>query len=116
MQREKSASLSEADYAELQKSRAAAEAKAKKEKEANESSSVPAAGAETCCTTSNNNTTAATENATTTPTVTTSRQRSAPTRRSVNDFRFGKSIGEGSFSTVYLCKDIHTGKECASEY
>lgn len=38
-----------------------------------------------------------------------------PTKRSANDFRFGKSIGEGSFSTVYLAKDIHTNKEYASE-
>lgn len=37
------------------------------------------------------------------------------TSRSANDFRFGKTIGEGSFSTVYLAKDIHTGKEYASE-
>lgn len=36
--------------------------------------------------------------------------------RGVNDFRFGISIGEGSFSTVYLAKDIHTNKEYASEY
>lgn len=35
--------------------------------------------------------------------------------RGVNDFRFGISIGEGSFSTVYLAKDIHTNKEYASE-
>lgn len=38
-----------------------------------------------------------------------------PTKRSANDFRFGKSIGEGSFSTVYLAKDIHTNREYASE-
>lgn len=38
-----------------------------------------------------------------------------PTKRSANDFRFGKTIGEGSFSTVYLAKDIHTGKEWASK-
>lgn len=36
--------------------------------------------------------------------------------RGVNDFRFGISIGEGSFSTVYLAKDIHTKREYASEY
>lgn len=36
--------------------------------------------------------------------------------RGVNDFRFGISIGEGSFSTVYLAKDIHTNREYASEY
>lgn len=39
-----------------------------------------------------------------------------PTKRSANDFRFGKSIGEGSFSTVYLAKDIHTNKEYASKF
>lgn len=39
-----------------------------------------------------------------------------PTKRSANDFRFGKSIGEGSFSTVYLAKDIHTNKEYASKW
>lgn len=37
------------------------------------------------------------------------------TKRTANDFRFGKSIGEGSFSTVYLAKDIHTSKEYASK-
>lgn len=35
--------------------------------------------------------------------------------RKVNDFRFGKLIGEGSFSTVYLAQDIHTNKEYASK-
>lgn len=40
-----------------------------------------------------------------------------PTKiRTAHDFRFGKSIGEGSFSTVYLAKDIHTRKEYASKY
>ncbi|XP_065094162.1 3-phosphoinositide-dependent protein kinase 1-like isoform X2 [Ochlerotatus camptorhynchus] len=34
-------------------------------------------------------------------------------RRNVNDFMFGKLIGEGSFSVVYLAKDIHTSKEWA---
>lgn len=34
-------------------------------------------------------------------------------RRSPNDFIFGKLIGEGSFSLVYLAKDIHTSKEYA---
>lgn len=39
-----------------------------------------------------------------------------PTKiRTAHDFRFGKSIGEGSFSTVYLAKDIHTRKEYASK-
>lgn len=31
------------------------------------------------------------------------------------DFIFGKVIGEGSFSTVYLAKDIQTNKEFASK-
>lgn len=30
-------------------------------------------------------------------------------------FRFGKVIGEGSFSTVYLAKEIKSGKEYASK-
>lgn len=34
-------------------------------------------------------------------------------RRSANDFMFGKLIGEGSFSVVYLAKDVHTSKEWA---
>lgn len=42
---------------------------------------------------------------------------SAPTpaalKRSPKDFIFGKVIGEGSFSNVYLAKDIHTDKEYA---
>lgn len=37
-------------------------------------------------------------------------------KRTANDYRFGKTIGEGSFSTVYLAKDIHTNKEVASMY
>lgn len=36
-----------------------------------------------------------------------------PPKRSSSDFVFGKVIGEGSFSTVYLAKDIHTTKEFA---
>lgn len=42
-------------------------------------------------------------------------QTTVPQKRSALDFRFGKSIGEGSFSTVYLAEDIHTKKEYASE-
>ncbi|XP_022901981.1 3-phosphoinositide-dependent protein kinase 1 [Onthophagus taurus] len=34
-------------------------------------------------------------------------------KKSTEDFIFGKAIGEGSFSTVYLAKDIHTNKEYA---
>ncbi|XP_071449994.1 3-phosphoinositide-dependent protein kinase 1 [Hetaerina americana] len=36
-----------------------------------------------------------------------------PAKRSPKDYIFGKVIGEGSFSTVYLAKYIHTGKEFA---
>lgn len=32
------------------------------------------------------------------------------------DFLFARIIGEGSFSTVYLAKDVETGRECASKY
>lgn len=34
-------------------------------------------------------------------------------RRSHSDYIFGKVLGEGSFSTVYLAKDVHTSKEHA---
>ncbi|XP_055321100.1 3-phosphoinositide-dependent protein kinase 1 isoform X3 [Sitodiplosis mosellana] len=34
-------------------------------------------------------------------------------RRTANDYRFGKTIGEGSFSSVYIAQDIHTKKEVA---
>lgn len=100
MQREKSASLSETDYAALQKDRAVAEAKAigKEEPTTNTTASSPAAGPKSGSL------------------VAAQRPRNAPTKRSANDFRFGKMIGEGSFSTVFLAKDIHTSKECASEY
>jgi hypothetical protein len=36
-------------------------------------------------------------------------------KRTHRDYIFGKVIGEGSFSTVYLAKDIHNGKECAGK-
>ncbi|XP_069701352.1 3-phosphoinositide-dependent protein kinase 1 isoform X3 [Periplaneta americana] len=36
-----------------------------------------------------------------------------PPKRTHRDYIFGKVIGEGSFSTVYLAKDIHNGRECA---
>ncbi|XP_050443522.1 3-phosphoinositide-dependent protein kinase 1 isoform X2 [Adelges cooleyi] len=35
------------------------------------------------------------------------------TKRSPTDYIFGKVIGEGSYSTVYLAKDIHTNREHA---
>ncbi|ENN73129.1 hypothetical protein D910_03408 [Dendroctonus ponderosae] len=34
-------------------------------------------------------------------------------KKTPSDFIFGKVIGEGSFSTVYLAKDVQTGKEVA---
>ncbi|CAL4060799.1 unnamed protein product, partial [Meganyctiphanes norvegica] len=34
-------------------------------------------------------------------------------RRTADDFYFGKLIGEGSFSNVFLAKDIHTNQEYA---
>ena len=37
----------------------------------------------------------------------------APTKKSPNDFYFGRVIGEGSFSTVYLAKDSGNKKEVA---
>lgn len=113
MQREKSASLSEVDYAELQKTKAAVEAKALKELEANASvngQDIPAAASTIATPTTTTTTTGATA------AVVTGKSRNAPVRNSVNDFRFGKMIGEGSFSTVFLAKEIRTGKEWASEY
>lgn len=53
---------------------------------------------------------------TTTTTTTTQNTTKSNKIRGVNDFRFGISIGEGSFSTVYLAKDIHTNREYASKY
>lgn len=36
-------------------------------------------------------------------------------KKSSSNFRFGKVIGEGSFSTVYIAKEISSGKEYASK-
>ncbi|XP_076436854.1 3-phosphoinositide-dependent protein kinase 1-like [Babylonia areolata] len=36
-----------------------------------------------------------------------------PNKRTPNDFIFGKVIGEGSYSTVYLAKEVKTGTEFA---
>ncbi|XP_044735543.1 putative 3-phosphoinositide-dependent protein kinase 2 isoform X2 [Chrysoperla carnea] len=34
-------------------------------------------------------------------------------KKTANDFIFGKTLGDGSFSTVYLAKEVHTKKEFA---
>lgn len=47
-------------------------------------------------------------------TTTTNSARTA--KRTANDYRFGKTIGEGSFSSVYIAQDIHTKKEVASRF
>lgn len=50
----------------------------------------------------------------TTPTTTvTGRPNQTVIKKTANDFIFGKYIGEGSYSTVYLAKDVHTSKEYA---
>lgn len=36
-------------------------------------------------------------------------------KKSAMDYKFGKVIGEGSYSTVYLAKEVESGKEFASE-
>lgn len=36
-------------------------------------------------------------------------------KKSADDFKFGRVIGEGSFSTVYLAKEVTSGNEYASE-
>ncbi|XP_046660362.1 putative 3-phosphoinositide-dependent protein kinase 2 isoform X2 [Homalodisca vitripennis] len=38
---------------------------------------------------------------------------STPAKRSIHDYYFGKTLGEGSFSTVWLVRDIHTKKDYA---
>ncbi|XP_068618792.1 3-phosphoinositide-dependent protein kinase 1 isoform X1 [Battus philenor] len=49
-----------------------------------------------------------------TPTSTpASSQSFKPTKRTAKDYIFGKLIGDGCYSTVFLAKDIHTGKEYA---
>lgn len=51
----------------------------------------------------------------TTPTAPINSQLNKPTKRTAKDYIFGKVIGDGCFSTVFLAKDIHTGKEYASK-
>lgn len=36
-------------------------------------------------------------------------------KRTPSDYVFGKVLGDGSFSTVFLARDIHTNKEYASK-
>lgn len=61
-------------------------------------------------------TTSATTTTTNTNTTATTINNSARTpKRTANDYRFGKTIGEGSFSSVYIAQDIHTKKEVASK-
>ncbi|CAH2091247.1 unnamed protein product [Euphydryas editha] len=49
-----------------------------------------------------------------TPTSThSSNQTYKHTKRTAKDYIFGKLIGDGCYSTVFLAKDIHTGKEYA---
>lgn len=62
---------------------------------------------------SNNSHTSGTANSPAPP-PTTNCARSA--KRTANDYRFGKTIGEGSFSSVYIAQDIHTKKEVASKF
>ena len=38
---------------------------------------------------------------------------SAPRKKDESDFYFGRIIGEGSFSTVYLCQEVNSKKEWA---
>lgn len=64
-------------------------------------------------TTTHTNTTITTASPANRMTVANSSSTTRSHKRSANDYRFGKSIGEGSFSTVYLAKDIHTNKEVA---
>ncbi|XP_075979189.1 3-phosphoinositide-dependent protein kinase 1-like isoform X1 [Anticarsia gemmatalis] len=40
-------------------------------------------------------------------------QAQKPTKRTAKDYIFGKLIGDGCYSTVFLAKDIHSGKEYA---
>lgn len=59
-----------------------------------------------------NNTSSSTITSSTTTTNCTART----AKRTANDYRFGKTIGEGSFSSVYIAQDIHTKREVASKW
>lgn len=49
------------------------------------------------------------------PLTPTSMPAAKPTKRTAKDYIFGKVIGDGCYSTVFLAKDIHSAKECASK-
>lgn len=38
-----------------------------------------------------------------------------PPRRSESDYHFGRVLGEGSFSTVYVARELASRKEYASK-
>lgn len=42
-------------------------------------------------------------------------ENSSRRKTSPDDYIFGRVIGEGSFSTVYLAKEIESGREYASK-
>lgn len=71
----------------------------------------------TTTTTENNNTTAksAQQLSSMSTEQTSATVNKTPSKRSANDFYFGKYIGEGSFSTVYLAREINTHREYASK-
>lgn len=59
--------------------------------------------------------TKSTTTTTSSPTATLANNAKTPSKKTANDFIFGKYIGEGSFSTVYLAREINTHREYASE-
>ncbi|XP_044005061.1 3-phosphoinositide-dependent protein kinase 1 isoform X1 [Aphidius gifuensis] len=67
----------------------------------------------TTTTTSPPSSTTTTSTTTSSSTPTTKTDETIIVKRSPKDFIFGKVIGEGSFSTVYLAKDIHSNQELA---
>lgn len=73
----------------------------------------PSSMASTTMTTTNTNNTSLSTTINSSTTTTNCTARTA--KRTANDYRFGKTIGEGSFSSVYIAQDIHTKKEVASK-
>lgn len=43
-------------------------------------------------------------------------QTQQPRRRSENDYHFGRNLGVGSFSSVYLARELESRKEFASKW